>query len=98
MITLAEVFAATTPFPWPQLSAGGLLLGAVSMVLSGWLVPRRVLRDAQEQRDKWEGAWREQASLNRENATQIADLKEIGHTSVALLQSITKEADQRGIH
>jgi hypothetical protein len=89
--------AATTAIAWPQLSAGGLLLGAVLMVFSGWLVPRRVLRDAQDQRDKWESAWRESSTAVRELSGQVAELTEIGHTTAALLQSITSETDRRRI-
>jgi hypothetical protein len=83
--------ASAASIAWPQLSAGGLLLGVVWMIVGGWLVPRRVLRDAQEQRDKWEAAWRESSGAVRELSGQVAELTEIGHTTTALLQSITSE-------
>lgn len=88
--------ASTVALTWPQLSAGGALLGVVSMIVGGWLVPRRVLRDAQEQRDKWEAAWRESSTAVRELTSQVAELTEIGHTSAAVLQSIAVESERRG--
>ena len=88
--------ATTVALAWPQLSAGGLLLGVVSMIIGGWLVPRKVLRDAQEQRDKWELAWRESSTAVRELTGQVAELTEIGHTSAAVLQSIAAESERRG--
>lgn len=74
--------------PWPQLGAGGLLTVAVGMILTGRLVPHRTS-------DKWESAYREEKALNREQAAQLAELTELGHTTVALLQSITHEATAR---
>lgn len=68
--------------PWPQLGAGGLLTMAVAMVLTGRLVPRSVS-------DQWEEAYREEKALNREQAQQLSELAEIGHTTVAILQSIS---------
>lgn len=78
---------------WSQLGPAGLLALAVGLILGGWLVPRRSLRDAQEQRDKWESAWRESSALSRELSGQVAELKEIGHTTTALLQSIVSAAE-----
>jgi hypothetical protein len=75
--------------PWPQLGAGGLLTIAVGMILTGGLVPRRSA-------DKWESAYREERELNREQTAQLAELTELGHTTVALLQSITKESARSG--
>lgn len=68
--------------PWPQLGAGGLLTVAIGMILTGGLVPRRSA-------DKWEAAYREERDASREKDKQLAELTEIGHTTVALLQSIT---------
>jgi len=75
--------------PWPQLGAGGLLTVAVGMILTGGLVPRRSA-------DKWESAYREERELNREQTAQLAELTELGHTTVALLQSITSESARAG--
>lgn len=75
--------------PWPQLGAGGLLTIAIGMILTGRLVPRSVS-------DKWEAAYREEKALTREQAAQLNELHELGHTTVALLQSITAEANQHG--
>lgn len=77
--------------PWPQLGAGGLLTIAIGMILTGRLVPRSVS-------DKWESAYREEKALNREQAGQLAELAEMGHTTVALLQSITTDADRTTNH
>lgn len=80
-----------TSIPWPQLGAGGLLTVAVGMILTGRLVPRSIS-------DKWESAYRVERELNREQAAALAELTEMGHTTVALLQSITSEktADRGG--
>jgi len=75
--------------PWSQLGPDGLLSITVAMILLGWLVPRRVA-------DKWERAYREEKALNREQAEQINELTEIGHTTVALLQSISSESHRTG--
>jgi hypothetical protein len=70
--------------PWPQLGAGGLLALAISLILTGRLVPRRIS-------DKWEMAYREERALNRELTGQLAELTELGHTTLTLLQAITAE-------
>jgi hypothetical protein len=75
--------------PWPQLGAGGLLAIAVAMILTGRLVPRSVS-------DKWEAAYREEKALAREQAAQNNELIEMGHTTVALLRSITHEPSKTG--
>ena len=72
--------------PWPQLGAGGLLTVAVGMILTGRLVPRSVS-------DKWEAAYREEKAITREQAAQLTELHELGHTTVALLRSITVTAE-----
>lgn len=75
--------------PWPQLGAGGLLTIAIGMILTGRLVPRSVS-------DKWEAAYREEKAITREQAAQLTELHELGHTTVALLQSITTESSNSG--
>lgn len=45
--------------PWGNLGAGGLVVLAVLMLLSGRIVPRSVYQDMVAQRDKWEAAWRD---------------------------------------
>jgi hypothetical protein len=75
--------------PWPQLGAGGLLTMAVAMILTGRLVPRSVS-------NQWERAYREEKELNREQAQQLSELAEIGHTTVAILQSISAESSRSG--
>jgi type VI protein secretion system component VasK len=82
---LAATAEAAGAIPWPQLGAGGLLAATVLMILTGRLVPRSVS-------DKWEAAYHEERQLNREQAEQLAELTEMGHTTVALLKSITSES------
>ena len=71
--------------PWPQLGAGGLLTIAIGLILTGGLVPRRIS-------DKWEAAYREEREASREKDAQLAELTELGHTTVALLHSITADS------
>ena len=75
--------------PWPQLGAGGLLTVAIYLILTGGLVPRRLA-------DKWEAAYREEKAITREQAAQLNELHELGHTTVALLRSITAESSKPG--
>ena len=84
-MTLTAAVDAAGAIPWTQLGAGGLLTIAVMLILTGRLVPRRLA-------DKWEAAYHEERKLNREQAAQLAELTEMGHTTVALLQSITADA------
>ena len=84
-MTLAAAVDAAGTIPWSQLGAGGLLTIAVVLILTGRLVPRSVS-------NKWEAAYHEERKLNREQAAQLAELTEMGHTTVALLQSITAES------
>ena len=95
MVTATAASIADT-VPWPQLGFGGLLTVAIGMILTGRLVPRSSLRDAQRTSDKWEAAWREESELTREQSVQLNQLTELGHTTVALLQSITTESSRPG--
>ena len=52
-----------------QVSATGVLVGVVWMVLTGRLVPRSALLDTQAERDKWYQAAMETMNQNRELLT-----------------------------
>lgn len=84
---LTDAANAVSSISWPQLGAGGLLTVAIGMILTGGLVPRRSA-------DKWEAAWREERAASIEKDKQLAELTEIGHTTVALLQSITANSEK----
>lgn len=71
--------------PWSQLGPAGLLALTVGLILFGWLVPRRTLRDAQKERDEWK--YLAQATLN-EFAPQMAAMVDASRTSEQLLRSI----------
>jgi Fe-S cluster biosynthesis and repair protein YggX len=43
--------------PWSDLGAGGLVVLAVLLLLTGRIVTRAVYEDMVRQRDKWETAW-----------------------------------------
>lgn len=76
-----------------DVGAGALLALVVLLILGGWLVPRRVLADAQRDRDNWR-------DLALELAGQNAILVDGGRTTVEALRAIVTEAttpDQREI-
>jgi VIT1/CCC1 family predicted Fe2+/Mn2+ transporter len=80
--------------PWSQLGATGLLAIAVGLILGGWLVPRRALKDAQKERDKWEALAKLSQSTERELVEQVVILVEVGRTTEALMRSIVTAADR----
>ena len=45
--------------PWSDLGAGGLVVLAVLLLLTGRIVTRAVYEDMTRQRDKWEAAWKD---------------------------------------
>ncbi len=70
---------------WSQLGPAGLLALAVGLILGGWLVPRRALKDTQKERDEWKAL--ALATLN-EFAPQMAAMVDASRTGEQLLRSI----------
>ena len=80
---------------WSQLGPTGLLAIAVGLILFGWLVPLRVLRMVQNERDDWRENSRELNATVAELTTHVAEQAELGKTTVALLRSIDAAAADR---
>lgn len=78
---------------WPiaQVSFGAMLLGAVWLILTGKIVPRRTLDDAEARARKWEEAYLVAHDALAEVLHTLKDVKEVGETTVDLLRSITNQ-------
>jgi hypothetical protein len=80
---------------WPQIGATGLLSLVVVMIMTGRLVPRRTLKDIEEQRARWEAAWSTSQDTITQYAEQVTALVEVGRTTEALLRSLV-DRDRTG--
>ena len=79
--------------PWVQGGAAALLAFTVWLILTGRIVPRSVLRDSQDERDKWEQAWKTSQDTVAELSRQVTALVEVGRTTEALLRSIVGDTN-----
>lgn len=62
---------ALAAVPWSDLGAGGLVVLAVLLLLTGRIVTRAVYEDMVRQRDKWEAAWRDSQRALAERDAQL---------------------------
>lgn len=70
------------------LTPAGLLLAAVLMILTGWLVPRRTYLEKVREADRWRAAYEvERASRNASDA-QTRELLEVAKTSAKFLEAV----------
>lgn len=58
-------------FPWGDLGAGGLVVFAVWLLLTGRIVPRSVLKDVESQRDTYKQSWQEERSAGIAKDAQV---------------------------
>ena len=66
-----------------------VLIGiAVLMLLLGWLVPRRTLRDVQNESARWHRAYDLEREARVTSVAQTAELLELGKTSHAILVAL----------
>lgn len=72
-----------------QYGAPSLIGIAVMLVLTGRLVPRRILQDTQRDRDQWREAYMASESARHLEAEHTGQLLEAARTSVAVLQALT---------
>lgn len=75
-------------FPWGQVSAGTIVVFVVWLILTGRLVPKAILQEVKEQRDKYKESWENGLESNQELVAQVRDLTEMGKTSETLLRAI----------
>lgn len=71
-----------------DVSVGALLVLVILLILSGRLVPRRILQDTQKERD----TWRASAELS---AQQVQKLVDKDDAVLAMLRSIERKAIQQ---
>jgi len=93
------VSAALAQVPWQTLLAGGLVTGLLAgagwvfrAILTGSLVPRRILEDEKERADKWEAAWRTSEARMDALDGRLQAIAEASATSAQLLDSLTHRA------
>jgi hypothetical protein len=72
-----------------QIGGPSLIAAAVLMVLTGRLVPRRVMQDAIKDRDEWRAAYMASEQARHLEASHTGELLEAARTSVAVLQALT---------
>lgn len=85
--------------PVDTLAPAALLGVCILLILTGRLVPRRTLEDANHDRNEWRAAHRISEAARAELAEQQRTLLEQGETSLALLRSLTTSprADQQDV-
>jgi cell division septum initiation protein DivIVA len=75
-------------FPWGQVSASAVLFFAIVLVLTGRLVPRSALKDAERVRDEWRQMFKDSQGNVTELVRQQSDLLIIGKSSETMLREI----------
>lgn len=82
--------------PIGQLGAGALVTVVVLLILSGRLVPRRALQDAQADRDYWRQAHDTQQQITLKQGMSVERLLVLSETSAHALQEIQAAVGDRG--
>lgn len=94
-----------------DVSTAGTLLLAVVLVLSGWLVPRKVVKDLRDDRDSrllearnetanWQKAYQASDAARELQAQQLGQLLELAKTTdqfIRTLQRAATRSPQEGI-
>lgn len=77
-----------------QFSLGGGLGAIVTAVmwaiLTGRLVPRRILLDVMQERDEWKAAARDSEAARREDRDQMRELLEVARVTEHVLTSLPR--------
>lgn len=81
-------------FPWGQVSASAVLFFAIVLVLTGRLVPRSALKDAEKARDEWREMFKESQGNVTELVSQQKDLMVVGRSSEKMLREIVDASRQ----
>jgi len=75
--------------PWDSVGAGGIVVFAVYLVLTGRVVTRKVFEDMRDQRDVWQKAWKEQQQTIIDIGARVDAQTEAMRTMERVLTSIT---------
>jgi hypothetical protein len=73
-----------------SLTAASLLGITVLLILTGMLVPRRILKDAYRDRDEWKAAFHLSEWSRLEQSDQVGELLEHAKTADALLRALPR--------
>lgn len=78
------------------LTASGVVLVAVLLILRGDLIPRKTHEEVKNDRDKWREAAQKSWTRSDKQAEQIDELLQSQKTVVAFAEAIQKEAEGEG--
>lgn len=70
------------------LTPAGLLLAAVAMVLTGWLVPRRTYLEKAKEAERWRSAYEVERTARSTLQSQTSELLEVAKTSAKFLEAV----------
>lgn len=70
------------------LTPAGLLLAAVAMVLTGWLVPRRTYLEKVKESDRWRAAYELERTARSASDSQTRELLELAKTSAKFMEAV----------
>lgn len=70
------------------LTPAGLLLGAVLMVLTGWLIPRRTYLEKAKEAERWQAAYEVERTARSALQAQTSELLEVAKTSARFLEAV----------
>lgn len=75
------------------LTPAGLLLAAVLMVLTGWLVPRRTYREKVEEAERWRAAYEVERTARSASDSQTRELLELAKASAKFMEAVHSNSE-----
>jgi len=78
-----------------DLSSSGLLAITVILILTGFLVPRRALKDKEAEADRWRKAYESERTARGIADAQIDELLEVGRTTRDFIAGVHSAAERR---
>lgn len=93
--------------PWGQLTAGGMLLVAVWLILTGKILPKATLtelradmeariQDARKEADDWRAAFTAASESQQLQSQMLRELLENGKTSLSVLTALRETLERKG--
>ena len=76
--------------PVTTLSASALLGITVMLILTGMLVPRRVIKDKTAEAERWQKAYETEREARGLADEQTRELLEVAHTTQAIISAMAK--------